>query len=215
MRYRSTSFHSSLTGALAASAATALFLAGCAHPQRPIYDHEAFEGGGTYSRPFDAANTAACEAARRALLSQGYVVYEAAADKVNARKSFQPDNDQHIEIDFHVVCTADAGNGRATVFANALQDRFALKKNANSASVGVGVLGSVSMPFGNSDDSMVKVASETITQGSFYERFFGLVEQYVQASAGSVVQPTAEAGAGPQAAPPAAPALPAAPPSAR
>jgi hypothetical protein len=69
------------------------------------------------------------------------------------------------------------------VFANALQDRYALKKTNNSASLGVGVLGSVSMPIGSSDDSMVKVASETVTSAKFYERFFTLIELFLPADA--------------------------------
>jgi hypothetical protein len=43
----------------------------------------------------------------------------------------------------------------------------------------VGVLGSVSMPIGSSDDSMVKVASETVSSAKFYERFFALVELFL------------------------------------
>jgi hypothetical protein len=43
----------------------------------------------------------------------------------------------------------------------------------------VGVLGSVSMPIGSSDDSMVKVASETVSSPKFYERFFTLVELFL------------------------------------
>jgi hypothetical protein len=35
------------------------------------------------------------------------------------------------------------------------------------------------VPFGASDDAMVKVASETITAREFYERFFGLVAYYL------------------------------------
>jgi hypothetical protein len=79
-----------------------------------------------------------------------------------------------------VVCAEDGTSAHhATVFANALQDKYALKKTNNSASLGVGVLGSVSMPIGSSDDSMVKVASETVTSAKFYERFFALVELFL------------------------------------
>jgi hypothetical protein len=45
--------------------------------------------------------------------------------------------------------------------------------------VGVGVLGSVSMPIGSTDDSMVKVASETVSSPKFYDRFFTLVEIFL------------------------------------
>jgi hypothetical protein len=65
------------------------------------------------------------------------------------------------------------------MFANALQDRYALKKVNNSASLGVGVLGSVSMPIGSTDDSMVKVASETVSAPKFYERYFALVDVFL------------------------------------
>jgi hypothetical protein len=84
------------------------------------------------------------------------------------------------------------------MFANALQDRYALKKINNSASLGVGVLGSVSMPIGSSDDSMVKVASETVSAAKFYERFFALVELFLPPEAKKAVEnvdkPKAELG---------------------
>jgi hypothetical protein len=37
----------------------------------------------------------------------------------------------------------------------------------------------VSMPIGSSDDSMVKVASETVTAAQFYDRYFALVQSYL------------------------------------
>ncbi|MNM32587.1 hypothetical protein D3C81_431820 [compost metagenome] len=79
-----------------------------------------------------------------------------------------------------MVCARDSGDEqRSTIFANALQDRYALKKSNTSASLGVGILGSVSMPIGSTDDSMVKVASETVTSAKFYERYFALVESFL------------------------------------
>jgi hypothetical protein len=38
---------------------------------------------------------------------------------------------------------------------------------------------SLSVPFGSTDDSLVKVASETIPTRQFYDRFFELVEAYL------------------------------------
>jgi len=54
-----------------------------------------------------------------------------------------------------------------------------LKKSNNSASLGVGAIGSVSLPFTSSNDSMVKVTSETISSEPFYDRFFDLVSRYL------------------------------------
>lgn len=158
-------------------------VAGCSK-DKPIYEHENFDDSGTFSRNYPVTDTASCEAARRALLSQGYIITSSDPKLVSGHKSFQQTGETHLEISFNVVCAEDGSAGHhATVFANALQDRYALKKTNNSASLGVGVLGSVSMPIGSSDDSMVKVASETVTAQKFYERFFTLVEQFLPADA--------------------------------
>ncbi|CAI8699264.1 MULTISPECIES: DUF2242 domain-containing protein [unclassified Pseudomonas] len=162
---------------LAAVFATA---AGCSSNKAAIYEHENFDDSGTFSRNYPVSDTQSCEAARRALLSQGYIITSNDPKLVSGHKSFQQTGENHMEISFSVVCADDGSEGHhATIFANALQDRYALKKTNNSASLGVGVLGSVSMPIGSSDDSMVKVASETVSSAKFYERFFALVELFL------------------------------------
>lgn len=154
--------------------------AGCSSNKAAIYEHENFDDSGTFSRNYPVTDAQSCEAARRALLSQGYIITSNDSKLVSGHKSFQQTGENHMEISFSVVCTDDGSEGHhATVFANALQDRYALKKTNNSASLGVGVLGSVSMPIGSSDDSMVKVASETVSSAKFYERFFALVELFL------------------------------------
>jgi hypothetical protein len=153
-----------------------------------VYLDEAFASTETYSRVFPAGIAATCEAARRALLSQGYVIAAPIRpDAVNGRKSFQPEAEVHVQIEFHIVCVPEVTAGTAVVsdppstiaFVNAVQDRYSLKKNPNSASLGVSAIGSLSLPVSSSDDSLVKVASETIPAGAFYDRFFGLIERYL------------------------------------
>ncbi|WP_338525460.1 DUF2242 domain-containing protein [Pseudomonas batumici] len=173
----STSFH-------LRAVALALMLAGaagCSSPSKTaVYERENFDDAGTFSRNYGVSDTASCEAARRALLSQGYIITSSDPKLVTGNKSFQQTGDTHMQISFSVVCAADgSANHRSTMFANALQDRYALKKVNNSASLGVGVLGSVSMPIGSTDDSMVKVASETVSSATFYDRFFTLVELFL------------------------------------
>ncbi|KAA0982519.1 DUF2242 domain-containing protein [Pseudomonas sp. ANT_J12] len=154
--------------------------AGCSSKKAAIYEHENFDDSGTFSRNYPVTDAQTCEAARRALLSQGYIITSSDPKLVSGHKSFQQTGETHMEISFSVVCADDGSEGHhATMFANALQDRYALKKTNNSASLGVGVLGSVSMPIGSSDDSMVKVASETVSSAKFYERFFTLVELFL------------------------------------
>ncbi|MFZ5550223.1 MAG: DUF2242 domain-containing protein [Pseudomonadota bacterium] len=174
---------------LALAAAPVLLLAGCftTPPSRlKVYQNEGFTSEETFSRLFDASVETTCEAARRALLSQGYVVTVKKTDAINGVKSFQPEGDVHVQIEFHVVCAPEGGEGKvATAYVNALQDRYALKKSPNSASLGVSAIGSVSIPFTSSDDSLVKVASETIPAGPFYDRFFSLMQRYVKEQATS------------------------------
>jgi len=154
--------------------------AGCSSKKAAIYEHENFDDSGTFSRNYPVTDAQTCEAARRALLSQGYIITSSDPKLVSGHKSFQQTGETHMEISFSVVCADDGSEGHhATMFANALQDQYALKKTNNSASLGVGVLGSVSMPIGSSDDSMVKIASETVSSAKFYERFFTLVELFL------------------------------------
>ena len=154
--------------------------AGCSSPKTAIYEHESFDDSGTFSRDYPVSDVAACEAARRALLSQGYIITSNDSKVVVGNKSFQQTGESHLQISFNVVCADDGkGTNHSTMFANALQDRYALKKVNNSASVGVGVLGSVSMPIGSTDDSMVKVASETVSAPKFYDRYFALVDVFL------------------------------------
>lgn len=155
-------------------------VAGCSSKKTAVYEHENFDDSGTFSRTFAAGEAGTCEAARRALLSQGYIITSSDANQVAGNKSFQQNAENHLQISFNITCVPDMGDKqRSTMFANALQDRYALKKSNTSASLGVGVLGSVSMPIGSTDDSMVKVASETVTATQFYDRYFALVESYL------------------------------------
>jgi hypothetical protein len=163
---------------------SALVLAGCGTSSRRVtYEPEEFGSTTTHTRNYEATEAQTCEAARRALLSQGYMITAANADLVTGRKSFQPAAEVHVEVEFRAVCARDAarGNKRSTIaFVTALQDRYSLKKTNNSASVGVGALGSLSLPFSAGNDSMVKVGSETVSSATFYDSFFDLIKSYLR-----------------------------------
>ena len=166
-------------------------LAGCSGLSRapsPLinYKPEAF-GASTFSRRFAADPAQTCEAARRALLGQGYIVAEATADKVTARKYFQPSADHHVQFEFRVVCAREAGDagGGTIAFANGLQEQYNVRKVKESASLGVGGFGSLSLPVEGGMDSMVKVGSETVSDDELYERYFDLLAQYLD----SVIPP--------------------------
>lgn len=185
-------------------------LAGCTSP-KPAYEREDFTQNDVFSRTFPTASTTACDAGRRALLSQGYNIDRFDPSRVSGHKNFQGEDGLHTQINFNIDCASDgSANQRATVFANAVQDRYSIKRTSSSASVGVSVLGQVSMPFGSSDDSLVKTASQTVSRPKFYEGFFQLLQRFLpdaEAAAAPHVPPPARARANPGK-PPAAPADP-------
>ncbi len=150
-------------------------------PTKPsAQQHEEFGATSVFTRNFPGTENLTCEAARRALLSQGYVIIDWKPAQIRGRRKYQPETDIHAEIEFSVVCVADSkGSNSSTVFVNAVRDRYSLKKSNTSASIGVSAIGSVSLPFGSTDESMVKVASETIPTGHFYDQFFELLERYL------------------------------------
>lgn len=173
---------------LLACAAAVVLLAGCgslggasAARKNSVYQNERFQADETFSRLFDASVEDTCEAARRALLSQGYVINLASPESISGSKRFQPEGEVHVEISFTVVCVPEGGSGKvATAYVSALQDRYNVKRSANSTSLGVSAIGSISVPLSSTSESLVKVASETIPAGQFYDRFFALMQRLVK-----------------------------------
>jgi len=156
-------------------------LTGCSSAPQPTFQQEQFDTGASpFARNFNVSNTDSCEAARRALLSQGYMTTMTRPDTVDGTKNFQPNGDSHIVVEFHVVCTpGEEASDTSIIYVNAVQNGFALKKSDTSASVGLSVLGSLSLPIRSNNDAMVKISSETIPSGKFYDRFFALVDHYL------------------------------------
>ena len=152
--------------------------------ERPVssFTPNDFDRSSMYMRHIADTQQNTCEAARRALLSQGYLVQSANQELVVARKYYQPSPETHYTVEMRVVCTPETSPDapRATAFASAVQDRYVVKKVNNSASLGVGGVGSVSLPFNTGGgESLVKVGSQTIADNDFYESFFDLVKRYL------------------------------------
>src|SRR5690606_2793865 len=132
-----------------------------------------FESKDTHTRRFEQPPGVTCEAGRRALLSQGYIISEARADYVRGRKLFQPQADRHVELEFRIVCAAEGPDKRITrAFANGVQDQYGMRKVKSSASLGVGGVGSVSLPVQGDNDTMIKIGSETVSDHKIYQRLF-------------------------------------------
>lgn len=141
---------------------------------------ETFGAEDTYSRIFDVGPATACESTRRAVLGQGYVIAKMDAEALEATKSFQPQADVHTQLKVRATCVPRSDGG-SIVFINAVQDRYALQSQASSASVGVAMIGSVSMPlpFGGTNANLVRVGSNTVQNQDFYRRLFDRVSFYL------------------------------------
>ena len=161
-------------------------LGACSSPKPKFQDDQLFSSTASpFSRNFDASATDACDAARRGLLSQGYMTTMTRTDAVDATKNFQPAIDTHIVVEVHVVCAPGDVTNSSVVYVNAVQNGYALKKSDTSASVGLSIFGSLSVPIRTNNDAMVKISSETIQSGSFYDKFFGLLGRYLRNTARS------------------------------
>lgn len=175
---------------LALTLALTLTLCACVTSRVGVESSESFDAAATFSRTYAAVDVQTCEAARRTLLSQGYVIGVATAELVRGRKSFQSAPETHVEVEIVVVCARDGYKGKRTIaFVNAVQDNFALKKSNNSASLGLPAFGAISLPFTGSDESLIKVASVTIENPRFYDRFFRLLERYLEGDPGQLIPP--------------------------
>jgi len=159
----------------------AILVTGCTStkPARPTLQ-EKFGSEETFSRLMPAPPAQSCEAARRALLSQGYILVKSQPDLIDAKKSFQPAPEAQQEMMIRVVCLPETpADQLSLVFVTAIQDTYTLKKSNTSASLGVGGVGSVSLPFASSSEALVKVGSETISSDAFYDSFFALVRRFL------------------------------------
>jgi len=166
---------------VAASFVLVLSLAACSSHRgkaEPPPSGETFGAEDTYSRTYAMAPAVACEATRRALLGQGYVIGRMSPDALEATKSFQPEAEVHTQLNVRATCVPQADGG-SLVFVNAVQDRYVLKTQANSASLGVSMIGSVSLPVGSSNANLVRVGSNTVQNQDFYRRFFERVKYYL------------------------------------
>ena len=145
-------------------------------PQARVYDQERFAPDAPFAQTLAAKPATACDAARRALMSQGYAIHSSEPMRLLARKFFKPASGTGVELAFDITCLATRTNSdESTVYVVAWQDEFVTKRNPIAASVGVPVVGSVSMPVATTEDALVKVGVETIQDKAFYERFFALL----------------------------------------
>ncbi len=139
-----------------------------------VYTDESFAYDSLFKLRTDGDAAMACESARRSLLGQGYIIETTSSEGVKARKAYKSESSQNTFIEMNVVCLPETTG--STVFATGVLTTYSLKMSSSSASVGVSAIGSISLPIGQSADSLVKVSEETIDDKDFYRRFFAAVD---------------------------------------
>ncbi|MBT9490230.1 MAG: DUF2242 domain-containing protein [Rubrivivax sp.] len=150
-------------------------------PVPPVHQAERFDAASPHARRHERSAADLCEAARRALMSQGYVLTRNDRAVLVGRKYFQPEKERHVELQLQVTCVAEGADDRAgSVYVTAWEDQYVVKKSGTSSSLGVSALGSISLPIGGSEESLVKVGVATVRDPGFYERFHQLLVRQLQ-----------------------------------
>lgn len=140
---------------------------------KAVYTGESFATDSPFKMKVDSEVAMACESARRSLLGQGYLIDVASIDTVKGHKAIKNAADRSTFIEMNVVCVPERQG--SALYANGVLSTYDLKKSSSAASVGVAAVGSISLPIGQSADSLVKIAEETIDDKNFYSRFFAAV----------------------------------------
>lgn len=149
-------------------------LAGCGGPDS-YAQREAFAAETRHRRDFAVAAALLCDAARRAMLGDGYVVTRSDDGRLLGGKEFQVDDTRHAILNLYVSCEARAGG--ATLFVTATEEHFDVKATRQSSSIGFPVLAPLYFGTLREADSQVKIRGETITEKAFYERYYRAVQR--------------------------------------
>lgn len=136
---------------------------------------EDFAAEARHRRDFSVAAAPLCDAARRALLGDGYVVTRGEDGRMFGGKEFQVDDNRHAILNLYVSCEARAGG--ATLFVTATEEHFDVKATRQSSSIGFPVLAPLYFGTLREADSQVKIRGETVTENAFYERYYRAVQR--------------------------------------
>jgi hypothetical protein len=130
-----------------------------------------------FSRTFQGSGDSVCWGVKRALLSQGYMLDRPNESGVmTGTRDFQPDPKLNISYHLQATC-ADNRDGSSIVFLTAQREDSRLQKMKQTTSVGVGPA-TLTMPSGSAQ-VLGTVRRETVKDPAFYDRFFSLVQSYV------------------------------------
>lgn len=153
---------------------TLALLAGCSGPLT-YAEREQFRADSRFSRNFSAAPEPVCEAARRALLRDGYIIENGAEPRLEGVKEFQIEKGRHAILRVYGTCGQRADG--SILFVTATEEHFDVLTSRQSTSVGVPLVSPISISKNSEVDNQVKTLGETVADKKFYERFYRAVQQ--------------------------------------
>jgi hypothetical protein len=152
---------------------SALLLTACGGT-RTYAVKEDFQTDRRYSRDFSASAAPVCEAARRVLRGDGYIVERNIDHDLVGTKEFSIEENRQALLHLYVTCSPRS-NG-STLFATATEEHFDIKTSSESTSIGI-PLTPLSIGSKKETHSLAKTHGETVSDYSFYQRFYRAVEK--------------------------------------
>ena len=154
-----------------------LFLAACGG-ETAYHRQERFNDDAGHRRDFAVAKTALCEATRRVLIGQGYLV--ARQDEGNeqilvGQKEFKQEKDRHAVLQLQVICS-ERGKGSA-LMATALESHYDVAQTKESTRVGLPLVTPMSVISSTTSEGQIKRSGETVNDRAFYDSLFRAVEK--------------------------------------
>ncbi len=163
-------------GSVALISAVLLVAGGCASRKMDLAQ-ASISTQAPFSRNFQGSGDTVCWSVKRALLSQGYMLDRPNESGVlTGTRDFQPDPKLNVSYHLQATC-ADNRDGTSIVFVTAEREDSRLQKMKQTTSVGVGPA-TLTMPSGSAQVLGV-VRRETVKDPGFYDRFFTLVQSYI------------------------------------
>jgi len=135
---------------------------------------EDFQTDTRYRRDFSGAAAPVCEAARRVLQGDGYIVEKSIDHDLVGTKEFSIEENRHALLHLYVTCSPRSKG--STLFVTATEEHFDVKSSSESTSIGV-PLTPLSISSKREINAQTKTHGETVTDHSFYQRFYRAVEK--------------------------------------
>lgn len=160
--------------------AAAILLAGCS-TTKEVHKAEAFQPQTQFSEKIPRPSKVVCWSVKRAFLSQGYMLDQAAdSPTLTGVKNYQKDDETTVTLRLQTSC-AENNDGSSTIFATASRDISKVQREKQHRSGGIGWF-TLTVPAGSRETLQI-VQRETIQDPDFYKRFYALVKSFAEEDA--------------------------------